>query len=140
MRSTVSATEPVGLTMRRDTSRQAKAMTDVVPADADSADFGRRVPRPGRVVRRDADPARDPTRPESAVGPVPRIFFTRGGVLHGCHRCLPLAAGLTPYGLVAGVIAQGHGLSLAEATLMSAAAVAGSLTGALQDQRWRMTA
>jgi len=54
------------------------------------------------------------------------VAFTPAGVLQGVRRCLPLVAGLTPYGLVAGVVAQGHGLSLAEAALMSAAVFAGA--------------
>ena len=39
---------------------------------------------------------------------------------------MPLLAALTPFGLVAGVVAQGQGLSLAEAGLMSGLCYAGS--------------
>jgi 4-azaleucine resistance transporter AzlC len=42
------------------------------------------------------------------------------------RRSVPLLAGLTPFGLIVGVLAQGQGLSLAEATLMSALCYAGS--------------
>jgi 4-azaleucine resistance transporter AzlC len=52
--------------------------------------------------------------------------FTRGAVLLGMRRSVPLLLGLTPFGLIVGVLAQGQGLSLAEATLMSALCYAGS--------------
>ena len=44
----------------------------------------------------------------------------------GLRRSLPLTAGLAPFGVVAGVLAQGQGLSMAEAALMSALCFAGS--------------
>ncbi len=51
--------------------------------------------------------------------------FTRAAVRLGARRTVPLLIGVTPFGLVAGVVAQGHGLSLAEAGLMSALCYAG---------------
>lgn len=44
----------------------------------------------------------------------------------GARRSLPLIAGLIPFGLVVGLLAQGQGLNLAEAGLMSGLCYAGS--------------
>ena len=55
-----------------------------------------------------------------------RPRFSRAAVLDGVRRSLPLQVAIVPYALVCGVTAQGHGLSLAEATLMSALCFAGS--------------
>lgn len=55
-----------------------------------------------------------------------RPRFSRAAALEGARQSLPLLIGITPFGLVCGVVAQGQGLSLAEATLMSAAVYAGS--------------
>jgi 4-azaleucine resistance transporter AzlC len=52
--------------------------------------------------------------------------FTRAGILRGMRRSLPLIVGLTPFGLVTGILAQAKGLSLAETTLMSALVYAGA--------------
>jgi predicted branched-subunit amino acid permease len=52
--------------------------------------------------------------------------FSRGALRLGMRRALPLVVGLTPFGIVAGVLAQGQGLSMAEAGLMSALCFAGS--------------
>jgi len=52
--------------------------------------------------------------------------FTRAAIRLGARRTVPLLIGVTPFGLVAGVVAQGHGLSLAEAGTMSALCYAGS--------------
>jgi len=55
-----------------------------------------------------------------------RPRFSRAAVLEGARRSLPLQVAVAPFGLVCGVAAQGQGLSLAEATLMSALVYAGS--------------
>jgi 4-azaleucine resistance transporter AzlC len=52
--------------------------------------------------------------------------FTRAAFVLGMRRSVPLLAGLAPFGLIVGVMAQGQGLSLAEVTLMSALCYAGS--------------
>jgi 4-azaleucine resistance transporter AzlC len=44
----------------------------------------------------------------------------------GVRRSLPLVAGLAPFGIVVGVVAQGQGLSMMEAGLMSTLCYAGS--------------
>lgn len=55
-----------------------------------------------------------------------RPRFSRAAVLAGMRDSLPLQPGIIPFGLVCGIAAQGAGLSLAEATLMSAIVYAGS--------------
>ena len=55
-----------------------------------------------------------------------RPRFSRAAVLAGARRSLPLQVAVAPFGLVCGVAAQGQGLSLAEATLMSGLVYAGS--------------
>ena len=52
--------------------------------------------------------------------------FSAGAMRLGARRTLPLLLGLVPFGLVAGLLAQGQGLSLAEAGLMSGLCYAGS--------------
>jgi predicted branched-subunit amino acid permease len=52
--------------------------------------------------------------------------FTSGAFMLGMRRSVPLLVGLSPFGLIVGVMAQGQGLSLAEVTLMSALCYAGS--------------
>ncbi len=52
--------------------------------------------------------------------------FTRAAIVLGVRRSLPLVAGLSPFGLVVGVLAQGQGLSMTEAGLMSTLCYAGS--------------
>jgi len=54
------------------------------------------------------------------------VTFTAAGFRLGAQRCVPMLIGLFPFGLVAGVTAQAHGLSLAEASLMSGLVFAGS--------------
>jgi 4-azaleucine resistance transporter AzlC len=54
------------------------------------------------------------------------VTFTRAGVVRGVRECVPLLIGVTPFGLVTGILSQGAGLSLLEATLMSAFVYAGS--------------
>jgi 4-azaleucine resistance transporter AzlC len=49
----------------------------------------------------------------------PEVAYSRAGMLRGARRALPLMAGITPFGLVVGVLAQGHGMSLLESCLMS---------------------
>jgi 4-azaleucine resistance transporter AzlC len=58
--------------------------------------------------------------------PLRQAGFSRAAVMLGARRTVPLLIGVTPFGLVAGVAAQGQGLSLAEAGLMSALCYAGS--------------
>lgn len=55
-----------------------------------------------------------------------RPRFSRAAVMEGARRTLSLQAAVAPFGLVCGVAAQAQGLSLAEATLMSALVYAGS--------------
>lgn len=54
------------------------------------------------------------------------VVFTAAGFKLGTQRVVPMLIGLFPFGLVAGVTAQAHGLSLAEACLMSGLVFAGS--------------
>jgi predicted branched-subunit amino acid permease len=54
------------------------------------------------------------------------VVFTRAGILRGMREALPLLFGLAPFGLVAGIAAQGAGLSLVGCMLMSALVFAGS--------------
>ena len=54
------------------------------------------------------------------------IAFSRAGMARGAWLCLPLLIGTTPFALVCGIVAQMHGLSVSEATLMSAAVYGGS--------------
>jgi 4-azaleucine resistance transporter AzlC len=54
------------------------------------------------------------------------VTFTRAGVLRGMRECVPLLIGVTPFGLVTGILAQGVGMSLLEATMMSLFVYAGS--------------
>ena len=55
-----------------------------------------------------------------------RPRFSRAAVLAGARASLPLQAAVAPFALVCGIVSQGQGLSLAEATLMSAVVYAGS--------------
>ncbi len=55
-----------------------------------------------------------------------RPRFSRAAIMEGIRRSLPLQVALVPFGLVCGIVAQGQGLSLFEAALMSAACYAGS--------------
>lgn len=52
--------------------------------------------------------------------------FTRAAAALGVRRTVPFLVALTPFGLVCGIAAQGQGLSLLEAALMSALVFAGS--------------
>jgi predicted branched-subunit amino acid permease len=54
------------------------------------------------------------------------VTFTSDGLRRGARVSVPLLIGLAPFGLVAGVTAQAHGLSLLEAVLMSGLVFAGS--------------
>ena len=55
-----------------------------------------------------------------------RPRFSRAAVLAGARASLPVQAAVLPFALVCGIVSQGHGLSLAESTLMSAIVYAGS--------------
>ncbi|WP_254452508.1 AzlC family ABC transporter permease [Roseicella sp. DB1501] len=52
--------------------------------------------------------------------------FTRGGVVRGLKAALAITLGLSPFGLVVGMTADGVGLSLAETLLMSGLVFAGT--------------
>jgi predicted branched-subunit amino acid permease len=54
------------------------------------------------------------------------IRFTRAGMLRGMHGSNTIMLAFAPFGVVAGIAAQEHGLSLLEAALMSAFVFAGS--------------
>ena len=54
------------------------------------------------------------------------VVFTGAGLRRGMRDSLPLLLALTPYGIVFGIVAHGEGLSLLEATLMSATVFGGS--------------
>ena len=55
-----------------------------------------------------------------------RSSFSRAAVVAGARRSLPLLVGMVPFALVVGITSQSQGLSLSEATLMSACVYAGS--------------
>lgn len=55
-----------------------------------------------------------------------RSRFSRPAVIAGVRASLPLQIALVPFGLVCGIIAEGKGLSLLEAVLMSGLCYAGS--------------
>ena len=61
--------------------------------------------------------------PPASVQPV---ALTAAGVRRGVRQSLPVLVSLVPFGLVCGITAQGHGLSLQAAMLMSALVFAGS--------------
>ena len=54
------------------------------------------------------------------------VVFTRAGLRRGALQCAPMVLGIIPFGLVCGVAAQGAGLSLVEAVLMSGIVFAGA--------------
>lgn len=54
------------------------------------------------------------------------VSFSRSGVVSGFRTCLPVAVGVGGYGIAFGVLARQAGLSIAEATLMSATVLAGA--------------
>ncbi|MBC7800897.1 MAG: AzlC family ABC transporter permease [Gemmatimonadaceae bacterium] len=55
-----------------------------------------------------------------------RPNFSRAAIIEGVRRSAPIQAAVIPFGLVCGVVSQGQGLSLLEATLMSGIVYAGS--------------
>lgn len=55
-----------------------------------------------------------------------RPRFSLAAVRAGVADCVPLMVGMVPFGLVVGIVAQGAGLTLAEAVLMSGLVYAGS--------------
>ena len=55
-----------------------------------------------------------------------RPRFSRAAVIEGIRASLPVVIAVVPFGLVCGIVAQGQGLSLLEASLMSALCYAGS--------------
>jgi 4-azaleucine resistance transporter AzlC len=52
--------------------------------------------------------------------------FTAAGLLRGARLTLPVLIGVIPFGIVTGIAAQGAGLSMVEAGLMSATVFAGA--------------
>lgn len=54
------------------------------------------------------------------------VSFDRSGVVAGLRTCLPVAVGVGGYGIAFGVLARQAGLSIAEASLMSALVLAGA--------------
>jgi 4-azaleucine resistance transporter AzlC len=54
------------------------------------------------------------------------VSFERSGIVSGFRTCLPVAVGVGGYGIAFGVLARQAGLSVAEATLMSATVLAGA--------------
>lgn len=54
------------------------------------------------------------------------VVFTRAGFLRGARAAVPLVIATLPFGLVAGIAAQGQGLSLLETALMSGCVFAGA--------------
>ena len=58
--------------------------------------------------------------------PISRPGFSAAAIRAGAIKSLPLQVGVIPFALVVGILSQGRGLSLAEATLMSASVYAGS--------------
>lgn len=54
------------------------------------------------------------------------VSFERSGVIAGFRTCLPVAVGVGGYGIAFGVLARQAGLSVSEATLMSAFVLAGA--------------
>ena len=54
------------------------------------------------------------------------VSFERAGVIAGFRTCLPVAVGVGGYGVAFGVLARQAGLSVTEATLMSAFVLAGA--------------
>ena len=54
------------------------------------------------------------------------VSFDRSGVVAGFRTCLPVAVGVGGYGIAFGVLARQAGLSVWEATLMSAVVLAGA--------------
>ncbi|WP_425494356.1 AzlC family ABC transporter permease [Natronoglomus mannanivorans] len=72
----------------------------------------------------DSEPNRE-SRPADATGRH-EVTFTLEGVRAGFLTCVPVALGVGGYGIAFGVVARQAGLSVAEATLMSATVVAGA--------------
>ena len=54
------------------------------------------------------------------------VSFTLAGVREGFRTCVPVALGVAGYGIVFGALAREAGLTVAEATLMSATVLAGA--------------
>ncbi|WP_408959391.1 AzlC family ABC transporter permease [Natrinema sp. 74] len=80
---------------------------------------------PGESGGRTADGQADDTRPPADDGRE-RVTFTRAGIRAGFLSCLPVALGVGGYGIAFGMLARRAGLSVAEATLMSATVLAGA--------------
>jgi len=68
----------------------------------------------------------DRTQHESVDTEEPSVEFSLAGVRSGFTEGTPIALGVAGYGIVFGVLARQAGLSVAEATLMSATVLAGA--------------
>ena len=56
----------------------------------------------------------------------PTMRFSAGGLRDGFIECIPIALGVSGYGIVFGVLARQAGLTVAEAAFMSATVLAGA--------------
>lgn len=63
---------------------------------------------------------------DQSTGTDQQVRFSWAGVRDGYLQCIPVALGVAGYGVVFGVLAREAGLSVAEATLMSATVLAGA--------------
>lgn len=64
--------------------------------------------------------------PQATAAEGKPITFDREGIRAGFLTCLPIALGVGGYGVAFGMLARRAGLSVAEATLMSATVIAGA--------------
>jgi len=95
----------------------------------DSTDSADSTATVGEGSIRDTSESDDPTSTHAAHDHADReqtVTFTRSGVRDGFVKCVPVSLGVAGYGIAFGVLAQQAGLSVAEATLMSATVVAGA--------------
>ncbi|AGB36357.1 AzlC family ABC transporter permease [Natronococcus occultus] len=74
----------------------------------------------------DGDAVEDPEGATGQTDGTEPVTFGREGIREGLLTCLPVAVGVGGYGVAFGVLASQVGLSVAEATLMSAVVVAGA--------------
>ncbi|WP_049923197.1 AzlC family ABC transporter permease [Halopiger djelfimassiliensis] len=70
--------------------------------------------------------ADSPSAAEASSGDREEVTFDREGLSAGFLTCVPIALGVAGYGIAFGVLASQAGLSVAEATLMSATVLAGA--------------
>ncbi|MDS0473825.1 AzlC family ABC transporter permease [Natrinema sp. 1APR25-10V2] len=82
-------------------------------------------PTEGVRARETVDDSTESGR-EAADGDAAAVTFDREGIRAGFLTCLPVALGVGGYGIAFGMLARRAGLSVAEATLMSATVLAGA--------------